>query len=161
MGIKLLVSIAFALSSGAQGAMQGPAHSPKTALASGCNAAQSVADRFVRDMKAKRLDDVLFLYTEDAVFSQPDGTRVVGRDALRKMYMTTFATYDSELSLGIPQRGLPSSDPTVCVQTGQYHEDLRLRKNGTTMKIHGRYQISYRNTGNNHCLITDMRWTVD
>jgi ketosteroid isomerase-like protein len=125
-----------------------------------CRYGLQVAQRFVRDMRTKDIVDILSLYTADAVFIQPDGTRVVGRSALRTLYKTVFATYDSELApRDFEIEPVASSAAGVCVQSGPYEELLRLRKDGTRISASGRYRFVYRRTKQGNWLISEMAWT--
>jgi ketosteroid isomerase-like protein len=126
-----------------------------------CRDGLQVAQRFVRDMRTKDIIDVLSLYTADAAFIQPDGSRVVGRSALRALYKTVFATYDSELaSRDFEIEPVDDSGSGVCVQSGPYEETLRLRRDGTQMTVHGTYRFTYRRTSRGKWLISEMNWTM-
>jgi ketosteroid isomerase-like protein len=119
-----------------------------------------VAQRFVRDMRTKDMDDVLSLYTAGAVFIQPDGARIVGRSALRQLYEFVFATYDSELtSSDFEIEPVASSEAGVCIQSGPYEDVLHLRKDGTRINASGRYRFVYRRTKQGNWLISEMAWT--
>lgn len=123
-----------------------------------CEGVVPVERRFVEDLKAKNMDEILSLYAPGAVFIQPDSTQVIGRDALEKLYRTVFATYDSDLSLGDSDiRPVPSSS-SLCVHSGQYSEKLRTRKDGTTAHIHGMFSFTYKRMRDGHWLITRMRF---
>jgi len=124
-----------------------------------CRGGVGVAQRFVLDMRTKDIHDVLSLYTADAVFIQPDGARVVGTSALRRLYETVFATYDSELAARDFEIEPTDSGSGVCVQSGPYQETLRLRRDGTQMTVRGTYRFTYRRTGRRRWLISEMAWT--
>jgi ketosteroid isomerase-like protein len=135
----------------------------RVASSAGCDSVAFVERRFVADLKTKNMDGVLSLYTPGAVFIQPDSTKVIGLDALRRLYVTTFATYDSDLSLEDPES--PESHPvplgsTLCVHSGHYTESLRTRKDGTIAHVRGTYSFTYKRTKDGRWLITRMRWSA-
>jgi ketosteroid isomerase-like protein len=123
-----------------------------------CDGVLAVERRYVDDMKAKNMDDVLSLYAPGAVFIQPDSTQVIGREALEKLYRTVFATYDSDLSLGDSDVRPVGSSSSLCVHSGEYGERLRTRKDGTIAHIRGMVSFTYKRMKDGHWLITRMRW---
>jgi ketosteroid isomerase-like protein len=135
----------------------------RVASAAGCDSVAFVERRFVAYLKAKNMDGVLSLYAPGAVFIQPDSTQVIGLDALRRLYVTTFATYDSDLSLDDPNSPESHAVPlgsTLCVHSGHYAEHLRTRKDGTVAHVHGTYSFTYKRTRDGRWLITRMRWSA-
>jgi hypothetical protein len=72
------------------------------------SAAALPVNRFTEDMRTKNIDDVLSLYTHDAIFAQPDGAQVKGKNRLRNLYLHVFATYEARF-YGHPHRA------AVCV----------------------------------------------
>jgi ketosteroid isomerase-like protein len=115
--------------------------------------------RFVRDMRAKRLEDVLGLYTADAVFLNPDGSSVRDRTGLRKLYVTVFATYDSDLRLA-PGKVRPAAARVIeCVEDGAYEEDLRTRSTGEVHDVSGAYRFTTRRLRGGAWRFSRMEWT--
>ena len=127
--------------------------------AQACADAASVRPRFARDMRTKDLRDVLALYAADAVFVQPSGTRIAGRHALRNLYVSTFATYDSNIALHGPEPHAVSPGSPSCIDAGRYDETLRVRTNGTTMHVHGGYRFTFTRGAADRWVVTEMRWT--
>jgi hypothetical protein len=126
-------------------------------------------DRFVRDMRAKDMEDALSMYEEMAIFIDPEGHTFIGADALRKLYEQVFATYDSDLHLhrtGLAPTGRIYSDlqpgrpvSPLSVETGDYDEDLRLRATGVVQHLCGEYKFIWRFTDRRTWLISRMEWT--
>lgn len=56
-------------------------------------------ERFVLDLHDKNVDDVLTLYTADAVFVNPDGSVAHSGPELRKLYQQVTSMLDSDLHL--------------------------------------------------------------
>jgi hypothetical protein len=54
---------------------------------------------WVEDLGSKKLEPILKFYAADAVFLQPSGERITGSAALRTLFQTIMATFDSDLTL--------------------------------------------------------------
>ena len=101
--------------------------------------------RFIDDMRDKNIDDVLSLYTPDAVFVDPEGHQFVGAQALRKLYEQVFATYDSDLTFfGFRTLITGSYGSETVQQAGFYSENLRTRSTGIAQHVCGGYRVTYR-----------------
>jgi ketosteroid isomerase-like protein len=116
-------------------------------------------DRFLGDMRTKNIRDVLALYTPNAVFIDPSGKRYRGSGALRGLYKKVFATFDSDLVMK-EQTLLPGTHPQVCIESGVYDEDLRLRSNGSVHHYAGSYRFTYELQSTGQWLLSRMEWTV-
>jgi ketosteroid isomerase-like protein len=112
--------------------------------------------QFAYDMRTKNLDDVLAMYTTDAIFTDPEGHTFGSPEALRQLYEQVFATYDSELEftrVGLKLKGDPNSSGSTAVETDSFHENLRTRKTDAVVEHCGT------------CVFTwvrqdDGRWTI-
>lgn len=111
--------------------------------------------RFVRDLHDKNVDDVLTLYTPDAIFIDPDGHRYSG-PALRKLYEQVTATFDSDLHL--KALGITRSDG-IAIEHGTYTETLRNRATGKVQHIRGTYRFTAQVQSDGRCLFKRMLWT--
>lgn len=101
--------------------------------------------RFVDDMRAKNIDDILALYTPDATFFDPSGATITGSGALRTFYQHIFATYDSDLTLTPDTFSKKSSQGSdLCVESGKYTEDMRVISTNQMQHPHGTYRFTYR-----------------
>src|SRR6266699_3155095 len=78
-----------------------PTFSPTTAApqASTLVTLAKIREAWVRDLRAKQLEAILKFYASDAVFLQPTGERITGSTALRTLFQTIMATFDSNLTL--------------------------------------------------------------
>jgi len=128
------------------------------------NAASPVlpTQQWIQDMQTKNLEDVLALYTPDAVFVDPEGHQFATPDALRKLYTQVFATYDSDLTRGkgtIAIQGNPEVAGAVAVESAEFTENLRTRATNTTAHLCGDYRFTYVLQQNGHWLISRMEWT--
>ena len=125
-------------------------------------APQLPTEQWILDMQAKNLDDILALYTPDAVFIDPQGHQFATPDAMRKLYTDTFATYDSDLKRGkgtIAIQGNPQVPGAIAVEAAAYTEDLTKHADHTTAHVCGDYRFTYVLQQNGKWLIQRMEWT--
>jgi uncharacterized protein (TIGR02246 family) len=119
--------------------------------------------RWIQDMQVKNLEDVLSLYTPDAVFIDPEGHPFATPEALRKLYVQVFATYDSDLTRGkgtIAVQGDPQVAGAVAVEAAEYSENLRTRASNTTAHVCGDYRFTYVLQKDGRWLVSRMEWTA-
>ena len=120
--------------------------------------------RFVEDMRAKKLEDVLSLYARDAVFIDPSGAKFSTPDQLRGLYKQVFATYDSDLSVvGGEGYGLEPGAPgpyKIATASVDWQETLRTRATNTSQALCGHLDVTWKNEGHDHWLITEMKWSM-
>lgn len=76
---------------------------------------------WARNLHEKHVDASVAEYAADAEFLQPDGQRVKGTDALRKLFENITKTFDSDLTF-TPLRVETSGDLTY--DSGTYRETL-------------------------------------
>jgi ketosteroid isomerase-like protein len=100
--------------------------------------ASTLDDRFVLDLHEKKIDDVLTLYTPEAVFVNPDGTEATG-PGLRKLYEQVTAAFDSDLHL--KRVSLKRSINTM-IEDGTYTEELAHRDTGKVDHLTGTYRFT-------------------
>jgi ketosteroid isomerase-like protein len=110
--------------------------------------------RFVRDLHDKKMDDVLTLYTADAVFVNPDGSTATG-PGMRKLYEQVFAAFDSDLHLKPAHFGRHGD---TGVEDGTYEEALGHRDTGKVDQIHGTFRFSMRRDSDGQWRYTRMEW---
>ena len=58
-----------------------------------------IRESWVQDLRTKQLEPILKFYAPDAVFLQPTGERITGSAALRTLFQTIMATFNSDLIL--------------------------------------------------------------
>lgn len=110
--------------------------------------------RFVLDLHDKKIDDVLTLYTKDAVFVQPDGTGVSGA-GMRKLYEQVTSALDSDLHLS--RTGLKHSVNTV-IEDGTYTETLGHRDTGKVEDVKGSYRFTLHLDADGQWRFSRMEW---
>jgi len=111
--------------------------------------------RFVSDLHSKKVDDVLTLYTADAVFVNPDGSVAHSGPELRKLFEQVTSTLDSDLHLhpvNIERKG------DTVEESGEYTETLRHRDTGRVDGIHGTYRFVGHHEPDGEWRFTRMEW---
>src|SRR5579859_103050 len=110
--------------------------------------------RFVRDLHDKKIDDVLTLYTPDAVFVNPDGSEAKG-PGLRKLYEQVTTSFDSDLHL---KPAHFERNGEAAEENGSYEETLRHRDSGKIDHIHGTFRFGMRREADGRWRYTRMEW---
>jgi len=114
---------------------------------------------FESAMWSKRREQVLELYSPDAVFLDEVSRRLSGRAQLDSLYRTVFAKYDSHLRL-TPVALAPRSSGKgfVCVERGRFSEDLRDHASGTVQRAQGPYRFAYARSPRGRWRFVLMDW---
>lgn len=115
------------------------------------------SERFARYLHDKNIEDVLSLYTPDAVFTDPDGKTFKGIDEIRKLYEQVTSTYDSDLHLH-----LTSFEQTHSfgIEHGTYTETLRNRVTGETREVSGTHVFLHERQMDKTWLIAHQKWKI-
>jgi|CZKL01.1.fsa_nt_gi ketosteroid isomerase-like protein len=96
---------------------------------------------WARNLKAKQVESSVAEYSPDAEFIDPAGNRFNGTSALRKLFTTVTAAYDSDLQFE-SKRVEASGD--LAYDAGTYKETLTTRATGKQEKLSGTYLTAYR-----------------
>jgi ketosteroid isomerase-like protein len=119
----------------------------------------ALRDQWAKDLHAKHIDDSLAQYASDADFISDTG-RTHGTAAIRQLFTTITATFDSDLTF-TSQRVEISSE--LAYDSGTYKETLLNRATGKSQNMAGDYLTIYRRTkaanGNAVWLIAEQFWT--
>jgi peptidoglycan/xylan/chitin deacetylase (PgdA/CDA1 family) len=111
---------------------------------------------WAQNLREKKIDASVAAYAADGEFIQPDGGRVRGIEALRKLYETITATFDSDLVFD-SQRIETSGDLTY--DSGTFREVLTMRATGKRLFSTGSYLTVYRRDPSHGWLIVQQVWT--
>jgi peptidoglycan/xylan/chitin deacetylase (PgdA/CDA1 family) len=111
---------------------------------------------WAQNLREKKIEASVAEYAADGEFIQPDGGRVRGTEALRKLYETITATFDSELVFD-SQRVETSGDLTY--DSGTFREVLTMRAMGKRLFSTGSYLTVYRRDPAHGWLIVQQVWT--
>ena len=98
-------------------------------------------EEWARNLYDKHVEASVAEYAADADFIDPTGNRVHGAVAIRKLFQTITATFDSDLEFR-SQRVETSGDLTY--DSGMFREILTMRATGKRQEINGSYLTIYR-----------------
>jgi ketosteroid isomerase-like protein len=97
----------------------------------------------------------LQLYAPDAAFIQPDGARVKGSAAIRRLYEKVTSTFDSNLNF-LSERVEISGD--LAYDSGTYTETLVTRTTHKSILSKGSYLTIYRRGKDGNWKIVEQMW---
>jgi ketosteroid isomerase-like protein len=94
-------------------------------------------EAWVQDLRTKQLEPILKLYAADAAFLQPNGERLTGSAALRTLFQTIMASFNSD----------------------HFEESLTNIASGAKITSKGSYIIIYKRQPNGTWQIVQHVWT--
>ncbi len=115
-----------------------------------------IREAWVHDLRTKQLEPILKFYAPDAVFLQPTGERIAGSAALRTLFQTIMATFNSDLTLH--SQNLETSGD-LAYDSGEFQETITVIATGTKITSKGSYIIIYRHQPNGSWQIVQHAWT--
>jgi ketosteroid isomerase-like protein len=115
-----------------------------------------IREAWVQDLRTKQLEPILKLYARDAVFLQPTGERITGSAALRTLFQTVMATFNSDLALH-SQNFETSGD--LAYDSGDFQETLTTSATGAKVTAKGSYIIIFKRQPNGSWQIVQQVWT--
>jgi len=115
-----------------------------------------IREAWVQDLRTKQLEPILKFYATDAVFPQPTGERITGSAALRTLFQTIMATFNSDLTLH--SRNLETSGD-LAYDSGDFEETLTIIATGAKITSKGSYIIIYKRQPNRSWQIVQHVWT--
>ena len=105
------------------------------------------------DWSAKKLDQVMSLYSPDAVFFATDGGRFAGASTIRDFFQKTLATNDPTIHM---RRVATEQSGKLAYETGEYRETIV--SGGHSSDFEGHYLLVLRNQSG-RWLIAEQMWT--
>lgn len=136
-----------------------PAFSPSVTAAPQASTLVTLAkirEAWVQDLRTKQLEPILKFYAPDAVFLQPTGERITGSAALRTLFQTIMATFDSDLTLH--SQNLETSGD-LAYDSGDFEETLTTIATGAKITAKGSYIIIFKRQPNGSWQIVQHVWT--
>jgi ketosteroid isomerase-like protein len=104
-----------------------------------------IREAWVQDLRTKQLEPILKFYAPDAVFLQPTGERITGSAALRTLFQTIMATFNSDLTLH--SQNLETSG-ALAYDSGDFQETLTVIATGAKITAKGSYIIIFKRQPN-------------
>jgi ketosteroid isomerase-like protein len=115
-----------------------------------------IREAWAQDLRTKQLDPILKFYAADAVFLQPTGQRITGSAALRNLFQTIMATFNSDLTLH--SQNLETSGD-LAYDSGEFEESLTTIATGAKITSKGSYIIIFKRQPMGSWLIVQHVWT--
>jgi uncharacterized protein (TIGR03435 family) len=116
----------------------------------------NIRDAWIQDFTTKKLELVVKFYAPDAVFLQPTGERISGTVALRNLFQTIMATFNSDITL-YSQNLETSGD--LAYDSGSFRENLVTIATGAKITSTGSYIIIFKHQSNGSWQIVQHVWT--
>jgi len=113
-------------------------------------------EAWIQDLRTKQLESILKFYAADAAFLQPTGERLTGSAALRTLFQTIMANFNSDLTLH--SRTLDTSG-NLAYDSGDFEESLTNIASGAKITSKGSYVIIYKRQPNGSWQIVQHVWT--
>jgi ketosteroid isomerase-like protein len=113
-------------------------------------------EAWVQDLRTKQLEPILKFYAPDAVFLQPTGERITGSAALRALFQTIMATFNSDLTLH--SQNLETSGD-LAYDSGDFQENLTTIATGAKITSKGSYIIIFKRQPNGAWQIVQQVFT--
>jgi ketosteroid isomerase-like protein len=115
-----------------------------------------IREAWVQDLRTKQLEPILKFYVADAVFLQPTGERITGSAALRTLFQTIMATFNSDLTLH--SQNLETSGD-LAYDSGDFQETLTTIATGAKITAKGSYIFIFKRQANGSWQIVQNVWT--
>lgn len=110
---------------------------------------------WARDLREKRLNEIVMLYTPDADFISPDVGRVAGREAIRELCKKVMATFTSDLTFHSLKT---ENSGSLAYDSGEFTETLTKLSDGTKSDDHGSYLMVFKRQPDGNWLIVQQMW---
>ncbi len=115
-----------------------------------------IREAWVQDLRTKQLEPILKFYAPDAVFLLPNGERITGSAALRTLFQTIMATFDSDLTLH--SQNLETSG-ALAYDSGDFQETLTTIATGAKITSKGSYVVIFKRQPNGTWQIVQQVFT--
>ena len=115
-----------------------------------------IRDAWVQDLHTKQLEPILKFYAPDAAFLQPSGERLTGSAALRTLFVTIMAAFNSDLVLH--SQNLEASGD-LAYDSGDFQETLTTIATGAKIISKGSYILIFKRQPNGAWLIVQQVFT--
>lgn len=115
-----------------------------------------IREAWVQDLRTKQLEPMLKFYAPDAVFLQPTGERITGSAALRSLFQSIMATFNSDLTLH--SQNLETSGD-LAYDSGDFEETLTTIATGAKISSKGSYVIIFKRQPSGSWKIVQQVWT--
>ena len=115
-----------------------------------------VCGQWAEYWRQKQLDNVVALYSPDAVFLTGTGDRFSGRDAIRAVFKTAMEGHTSDLT---PRSLVTEVSGNLAYDSGDYLETIIPASGVAKTELKGNYVIVFKRQPNGAWLIIEHVWT--
>jgi ketosteroid isomerase-like protein len=129
---------------------------PTAAQTSTLVALAKIREAWIQDLRTKQIEPILKFYGPNAVFLQPTGERITGSAALRNLFQTIMATFNSDLTLR--SQNLETSGD-LAYDSGDFEETLTTIATGAKITAKGSYIMIFKRQPNGSWQIAQQVWT--
>jgi uncharacterized protein (TIGR02246 family) len=123
---------------------------------SATEAIAKIREEWAKDLHAKQLEPLVMLYAPDAVFLQPTGERIVGREAIRELCRKVMAAMTSDISL---RSAVTEHSGDLAYDSGEFSETLVSVTDGSKTDARGSYLMVFKRQADGRWLILEQVWT--
>jgi uncharacterized protein (TIGR02246 family) len=123
---------------------------------SATTAIAKIREEWAMDLHTKQLEPLVMLYAPDAVFLQPTGERIVGRDAIRELCRKVMAAMTSDIHF---RSAVTEHSGNLAYDSGEYSEALVSVADGSKSDAHGSYLMVFKRQPDGKWLILEQVWT--
>jgi peptidoglycan-N-acetylglucosamine deacetylase len=129
--------------------------SPDQSVAGAGKVFADLRQEWTANLRDKKVDACVAEFAPDAEFVQPDGSSIRGSAAIRKLYESITAAFDSDLVFDSKQLETVGDD---AIDSGNYREVLTTRPTGKRQFYTGGYKTRYHRDKDGRWLIAKMAW---
>jgi uncharacterized protein (TIGR02246 family) len=115
-----------------------------------------IREEWAKDLHTKQLEALAMLYAPDAVFLQPTGERIVGREAIRELCGKVMAAKTSDIPL---HSAVTEHSGNLAYDSGEFSETLVSVADGSRSDAHGSYLMVFKRQPDGKWLILEQVWT--
>jgi len=108
-------------------------------------------------LQAKQIDQIVALYTADAVFLKPSGERITGRPAVRELCQKIMDTFSSDFTFHSLRSDISGN---IAYDSGEYTESLVKISDQTKASVQGNYLMIFKRQPDGTWLIAQQMWTL-
>jgi len=122
----------------------------------GGDALSGLRSAWQQTLEQQDLEAAIALFTPDAVFLIPDGSRYDDRAAIRTLYKSVIAIYHAHIRLTSKRQDCSGK---LCVDEGTYAETLTENASGKKIEVYGSYVLAARRDPGGAWKISEFVWT--
>jgi uncharacterized protein (TIGR02246 family) len=120
------------------------------------NDIQNLEDSWRRYLHDKQLEKAMDLYTDDAIFFEPDGKRATGKAEIRTLFRTVMKTFNSDIHF---KSAAADVSGKLAYDSGDFEEVLTTIATGAKINSRGSYLMVLKRQPDGKWKIAQHMWT--